>query len=72
MRQETLTWIIAALLGIGCTLGYAIRTLYHMQGKALYPLLRIRSKEGRYSSIVMTRTWRHAARLPVTASIYLR
>jgi hypothetical protein len=53
MRQETLTWIIPVLLGLGCTLGYAIHTLYRLQGKALYPLLRIRSKEGRCFSLVM-------------------
>ncbi|WP_447603278.1 hypothetical protein [Nitrospira sp. Nam80] len=68
MRQETLTWIIAALLGMGCTLGYAIRTLYRMQGKALYPLLRTRSKEGRCSSVVMRRPSCRATRLPMSAS----
>jgi hypothetical protein len=71
MRQETLTWIIAALLGLGCTLGYAIHTLSRMQGKALYPLLRIRSKEGRCSSVVMRRTWCRATHLSVIASGHL-
>lgn len=71
MSQETFAWIIAAVSGMGCSLGYAMRTLYRMQEKALYPLLRIRSKEGRCFPVVLPRNnLRHAARLPVAASGY--
>ncbi len=71
MRQETFAWIITAVSGMGCSLGYAIRTLYRMQGKSLYPLLRIRSKEGRCSPVVLPRNkLRPAARLPFAFSGY--
>jgi hypothetical protein len=68
MMQDSLSWVIAALIGLGWTLSHAVRTLSRMQGKTLYPLLRRRTKDGRCSPVVMARTLSPAVHLPPTAT----
>ena len=68
MMQDSLSWVIAALIGLGWSLGYAVRTLSRMQRKTLYPLLRWRTKGGRCSPVVMTRTLSPAVHLPPAAT----
>ena len=53
MMHDSLGWVIAALIGMGWTLGYAVHTLSRMQRKALYPLLRRRTKDGHCSPVVI-------------------
>jgi hypothetical protein len=68
MMQDSLSWVIASLIGLGWTVGYAVRTLSRMQCKTLYPLLRWRTKDGRCSPVVMARTASPAGHLPPAAT----
>lgn len=70
MMQEMVTWVLAALIGMAFTLGHAVRTLYRMQGKVLYPLLRIRSREGHCRPVVTARSLRPAMHIIITEAGY--
>jgi hypothetical protein len=70
MMQDSLGWVIAALIGLAWTVGYAVRTLSRMQCKTLYPLLRWRTRDGRCSPVVLPRTLSPAVHLPPVATGY--
>jgi hypothetical protein len=70
MAQETVTWVLATMIGMAFTLGHAVRTLYRMREKVLYPLLRIRSKEGHCSPVVTARSSRPAMHIIIAEAGY--
>jgi hypothetical protein len=70
MMHDSLSGVVAALIGLIWTLGYAVRTLSRMQRKTLYPLLRWRTRDGRCSPVVMPRTLSPAVHLPPAATGY--
>ena len=70
MAQETVTWVLAALIGMAFTVGRAVRTLYRMQEKVLYPLLRIRSREGHCRPVVTPRSLSPAMHIIIAEAGY--
>ena len=55
MMQDSLSWVIVALIAMAGTVGCAVRTLSGMKRKTLYPLLRRRTKDGRCLPVIMAR-----------------
>lgn len=56
--------IIAA--GLAALFVYALATLSGMTPKRLYPLLRIKQADGRFTPLVIGMSRRHTARRPTT------
>jgi hypothetical protein len=57
MLQDTSTCVVTALiLMMVAVLFYAVETLYGMKGKVVYPLLRVRLRDGDYSMMVVSNT----------------
>jgi hypothetical protein len=52
MMHDSLGWIVATLIGLAWTLGYAVRTLCGLRRKTFYPLLRLRTKDGHCLPVV--------------------
>lgn len=64
MMHDMFIWVLAALIGLVWIVGHAVQTLYRLQGKVVYPLLRVRSKEGQDTSVVRERGSGPALRWP--------
>lgn len=57
MLHETSTWVITALLVMMfAVLFYAVKTLYGMKRKVVYPLLRVRLRDGDYAVVIVSNT----------------
>ena len=57
MLQDTSIWVMTALtVMMGAVLLYAVNTLYGMKRKIVYPLLRIRLRDGDHSVVIVTNT----------------
>ena len=57
MLHETSTAVITALLVMMfAVLFYAVKTLCGMKSKVMYPLLRVRLRDGDYSVVIVSKT----------------
>lgn len=64
MMQDMFIWVLAVLIGLVWIVGYAVQTLHRLRGKVLYPLLRVRSKQGQDTFIVLEQGGGPALRWP--------
>ena len=57
MLHVTSVWAITALIVMMfAILFYAVETLYGMKRKVVYPLLRVRLRDGDYSMVIVSKT----------------
>jgi hypothetical protein len=68
--QDSAVWGMATMVGMGYTIGYAVRTLSRMRRKLLYPLLRRRSDEGGFLPVVVATNSASKGHPPVAATGY--